>query len=348
MPPSRITRPAAQDAFHAWWDTIIVVVVGLNLLLILLDTLYALGPVHALVDLGPASLQSTAAWMHANFTTIDLYFVALLALDVLAGWLVAIRERRYHRWFFYPFIHWYDVLGCIPVSGFRVLRVLRVVSLLIRLQRMGTINVRQWSVYQFCYKYYQILMEELTDRVAIKMLGNVQTELSDNGKLTDRITRDVLLPRKQALIEDMTDRTIRLILQAYGTHRADILGMVRSLVHDTLSENPDMHRLKRLPMGDTLATAMEQSLTEAVCGLLDGSIQRVNQRRFRDLAESMAESGFDAWIEDNASANREIEQVMIEVLDVMKSQIRQQQWKMEYGAESRPPHHQDEASFNPK
>ncbi|HBZ99013.1 MAG TPA: preprotein translocase subunit SecA, partial [Pseudomonas sp.] len=52
-------------------------------------------------------------------------FVAVFLLDVLLGWTVALFERRYARWYYYPFAHWYDVLGCIPLAGVRWLRGLR-------------------------------------------------------------------------------------------------------------------------------------------------------------------------------------------------------------------------------
>ena len=53
---------------------------------------------------------------------------------------MAIRKQTYPRWYFYPFLHWYDLLGCIPIGSFRMLRLLRLISLTIRLQKMGIID----------------------------------------------------------------------------------------------------------------------------------------------------------------------------------------------------------------
>ncbi|MCM5705028.1 ion transporter [Larsenimonas salina] len=339
------TTTSQRDRLHAWWDTFIIVVVALNLLLILFDSLYGLAPVASLIDSGPAWLAENARYLHQNFVTIDLYFVAFLILDVLAGWLVAIRERRYHRWFFYPFIHWYDVLGCIPVSGFRLLRVLRVIGLAVRLQRMGAIDIRQWPIYNFVHKYYQILMEELSDRVAVKLLTNVQYELTNNGELVERITNDVLLPRKDALVDDLADRASRLILTSYGKHRDDILEAVDSVIAGSVSTNPDIAKLRQLPMGDQIAKGLERSLAQALIGLIDSGVRQINQTGSRTLAKELLSSGFDAWIEDSTHANREVEQVMVEVIEVIKHQIQTQQWKFEYGVGT---HDNDRDQRNPK
>ncbi len=85
-------------------------------------------------------------------------------------WAVAIARGTYHRWFFYPFVHWYDLLGCIPVGSFRWLRILRVVSLMFRLQKMGVVDFRDTYIGRSVIKYYRILVEEVSDRVVINVL----------------------------------------------------------------------------------------------------------------------------------------------------------------------------------
>ena len=109
-----------RDQLHAAWEAFIVLLVCINLSLILFDSLFALQPVSAvLADLVPELHARYQQSVHANFQYIDLGFVAIFVLDVLLGWTVALFERRYARWYYYPFAHWYDVLGCIPLAGLR-------------------------------------------------------------------------------------------------------------------------------------------------------------------------------------------------------------------------------------
>lgn len=155
--------------------------------------------------------------IHSRFITIDLVFVSFFIADVLLGWSIAIAERRYHRWFFYPFVHWYDVLGCIPLAGFRLLRILRVVSLLHRLHRLGLIDVTRWDIYQFFAKYYDILLEELSDRIALRLLGNVQEQIRASDSLTERVIERVIMPRKAQLIHEIAQRLESTIGKATST-----------------------------------------------------------------------------------------------------------------------------------
>src|SRR5690554_8117531 len=161
MPLRREPRPLnpALERLHLVWDLLILVLVTINLTLLLFDSLFLLGPLNdAFAAIAPGLHAAYDRHIHANFIEIDLLFVAVFVLDVLLGWAVAVAERRYHRWFFYPFVHWYDVLGCIPVGGFRLLRLLRVISLLHRLHRLGLIDVRRWYLYRTVAKYYDILL----------------------------------------------------------------------------------------------------------------------------------------------------------------------------------------------
>ncbi|MDG4870709.1 hypothetical protein P8631_22160, partial [Guyparkeria sp. 1SP6A2] len=81
--------------------------------------------------------------------------------------------------------------GFIPVGGFRLLRILRVVSLLHRLHRLGLITVTQWPLYRFFAKYYDILLEELSDRIALRLLGNVQQQITSSDSLSERVIERV-------------------------------------------------------------------------------------------------------------------------------------------------------------
>src|SRR5690606_42147929 len=51
-----------------------------------------------------------------------LLFVSVYLTEFSIRWLVAIARRTHERWFYFPFVHWYDLLGCIPVGSFRWLQ----------------------------------------------------------------------------------------------------------------------------------------------------------------------------------------------------------------------------------
>ncbi|MFG6177842.1 ion transporter [Halomonas sp. THAF12] len=330
MPATRTTSPALERA-HLVWDLFIIVLVIANLALLLFDSLFLLPPLNAAFEaVAPGLYGAYERNIHANFLTIDLAFVAVFLLDVLLGWAVAIAERHYHRWFFYPFVHWYDVLGCIPLGGFRLLRLLRVISLLHRLQRMGLIDVRRWYLYGVVAKYYDILLEELTDRIAIRMLDNVQQEIRAGDGLSAPVIERIVQPRKQALIREISQRLEAMAGDAYAHHRDDTLRYVRGLVGRTLSESPEIRRLGRLPLGSQVARGLEASFSDLACRLVDEALAGLQSSEFSSLVEHLAESGFDAWLRTDPHTEQITEQVLVDMLELLKEQIAVKGWQHKY------------------
>jgi hypothetical protein len=323
--------PKAVEYAHIGWDFFILTLVVINLSLLLFDSLFLLGPINqGIANLAPGFHTFYDDVIHSRFITIDLVFVSFFIADVLLGWSIAIAERRYHRWFFYPFVHWYDVLGCIPLAGFRLLRILRVISLLHRLQRLGMIDITRWDIYQFFAKYYDILLEELSDRIALRLLGNVQQQIRASDSLTERVIERVIMPRKAQLIHEIAQRLESTIGKAYQHNRQSIMTAISDLVSRTLRESPEIQRLNRLPMGVQATSAMEASLSGVAQRLVDELLLGIHSDEFRQLVERTADSGFDTWLTVDEGSNRVTEQVLYDVLEMLKDQVRHQGWKDRY------------------
>lgn len=319
-----------RERLYLVWDIAIVVLVSANLLLLLVDSLFLLPPLNAgLEALAPSLHQAYGSAIHQRFMTIDLVFVSIFLLDVLAGWAVAIAERRYARWFFYPFVHWYDVLGCIPISGFRILRVLRLISLLIRLQRLGAIDIRRWGLYAFFERYYRVLMEELSDRVATRLLSSLQEEVRRSDDFTKRLSEKVIQPRKEALVDEIAKRLETTVDKSYAENHQEVHRYVATLVTRTLEENQELARLRRLPMGEQMAQAMERSLSDVASRVVHEVIDGLRSPRFKSLIGDLAGSGIDAWLYVDQRTDRVTEQVLIETLEMLKDEIAVQRWRDE-------------------
>ncbi len=323
--------PKTVEYAHIGWDFFILAAVIINLSLLLFDSLFLIGPINdAIASLTPGFHVFYDTVIHSRFITIDLFFVGIFIADVLLGWMVAIAERRYHRWFFYPFVNWYDVLGCIPPSGFRLLRVLRVVSLLNRLHRLRLIDVTSWSSYRFLAKYYDILLEELSDRIALRLLSNVQQQVTASDSLTERVIDRVILPRKTQLIHEISQRLEATVGQAYQQNRIAIMASIDDLVSRTLRESPEIQKLHRLPMGRTASNAMQASLSGVAQRLVDELAQGIHSAEFRQLVERTAETGFNSWLTVDETSAHVTEQVLYDTLEMLKEQIHHQGWKDRY------------------
>ncbi|UEG62469.1 ion transporter [Stutzerimonas chloritidismutans] len=328
-----------RDQLHAAWEAFIVLLVCINLSLILFDSLFALQPVSAvLADLAPELHARYQQSVHANFQYIDLGFVAIFVLDVLLGWTVALFERRYARWYYYPFAHWYDVLGCIPLAGLRWLRVLRVGALLIRLQRLGLIDMRGWAIYGLFSRYYYLLIEELSDRVMVRLFGRLQQEIGASDDLSRRLLQEVVRPRKQRLLNDISRRLQDMLETGYRDNRGAIEGYVSQLIHQALQNNPEMHNLRRLPLGNRLASTLDDALSDIAARLLQGAVEGMRGPQFQVLAGNLADEFFDAWVYQDENTDLALEELLVDVIEVLKQQVLDRRWSRFVGPTPPPTH----------
>ncbi|WNK19725.1 ion transporter [Halomonas piscis] len=325
------SRSRTAELAYLGWDVLIIAAVVANLTLLLVDSLYLIEPLSEGLE---AVAPNVHAWydrvIHQRFFQIDLAFVSLFVADVLLGWAMAIAERRYHRWFFYPFVRWYDVLGCIPLSGFRLLRALRVISLLHRLNRLRLIHIERWEVYRFVAKYYDILLEELSDRIAVRLLSNIQEQVRADSALADGLVNRVVAPRKEQLIREITQRIEASAGRAYDGNREEVMRYISEMVNHTLRESPEIRRLERLPMGSAVSGSLEASLAGVAHRLVDELARGIHTPRFRTLVSDTAESGFDAWLKVDEGSAEVTEAVLVDALEMLKEQISRQAWKDRY------------------
>ena len=83
-------------------------------------------------------------------------------------------------------------------------------------------------------------------------------------------------------------------------------------------------------MGQQATSAMEASLSGVAQRLVDELLLGIHSDEFRQLVERTADSGFDTWLTVDEGSNRVTEQVLYDVLEMLKDQVRHQGWKDRY------------------
>lgn len=316
-----------REGLHAAWEGFIVALVVINLALILFDSLFSLAFVSSSLERWlPTLTRFYAERIHARFAFIDLGFVAIFIADVLIGWAVAIYERRYARWYYYPFAHWYDVLGCIPLAGLRWLRVLRVIVLAVRLQRLGLIDMRRWALYGFVNRYYQLLLEELSDRVMVKLFTRLQQEIGTTDDLARRLVDEVVRPRKERVLADVSRRLQAMVESGYRDNRGAIEGYVSNLIHTALAENPEIQRLRRLPLGDRVAETLDDALADIARRLIQAGVDGLQGPAFQALAGNLSERFFEGWLQRDEETDLALEELLVDIIEVLKQQVLDRRW----------------------
>lgn len=329
------TKPALRwndrlENFGLVIDLLMISLVLINLAWIVFDSLFAFEGVQSLLakSAGPGFVEWYKHNIHDWFFAYDLVFVAIFITELILSWAYAIHRKTYSHWAAYPFIHWYDVLGCIPVGSFRVLRVLRIIGIIIRLQRMGLIDYRQWSIFQLFQRWYDIALEELSDRIAVKILEGVQAELRQGADLEQKIVIQVLLPRKQILVDSLTDKLAISTKHIYADAKDDIESYIKNIVSDAMHKNLEISTIEKVPvLGQAIGKLLEHAVTDIVCQTIENAIDQMNRPQFHRIVTEISDAILDDMAEPSASQAGAITDAIADILEVVKDEIRIQRWK---------------------
>jgi len=313
-------------------DLAMLVLVSLNLLLIAVEWLYLIEAVNEfLATQFPEVYQWYSTWVHKNFLEIDLVFVVLFLSELLFRWGVAIWRNTYHKWFFYPFVHWYDALGCIPLSSFRLLRLLRVFGMVYRLQRMGIINLRDTYLFNLLHRYYSIFVEEITDKVVINILEGVKKEVLGGSSVSKRIMGEVVTPRKHVIVNWLGGKIGSATAQTYEQHRQAIKEYVDGLIKVSIDENREMRRLELVPVFGSIVTGMiEKAVSDIVFNVINNAANDIARNK-NELVTEIADLIFETLLitSNDPRVNELAIGIFVDTIDILKDKVGEKQWLLD-------------------
>jgi len=310
------------------FDIAMLALISLSLLWLLIDSL--------LINTGIGILLSQQAphlvlayeknW-HPHLKLYDTLFTLFLLFELVIRWGWAIYKQTYHRWFFYPFVHWYDVLACLPNLQF--LRLLRLVSVFYRLHKLGILLIGTRLV-RFAKKYYSIVLEEISDRIVLNVLDGIQKELKTNNPVASELREKVLNPQKTIITQWFANRIGHFVDISYQKHEQELAIYLNQLTYHAISHNQEWQQLKRrLPFVGGL---IEQELNAVVSSLVNDMAQTI----LKDLSHKdnaalhdLANAAFDTFTLSDEQLDVAIEKIAIDAIEIIKKQVAVQQWKLD-------------------
>lgn len=271
--------------------------------------------------------------IHPDFLMYDLIFVAIFLTEFFIRWGLAIKNQRYHRWFFYPFIHWYDILGLIPVGSMRFLRLLRIVGIVHRLHRMGVLDLTSNPVFDFFSRYSNILVDEVTDRVVLKVLHNVKSEVQEGTPFIDQLVDDVIRPQQEQLVDWLSWRVRKIAGHNLDAYKDQINVYVERRINYAVANNREIAKLEQIPfLGSYFTETLEKAITEIVYNVIQGTIRDLASVDNRLFLREMSDMLFEDYKADNEAdkqLNKVISNVLTQCLDIIIDKVKVQQWKLE-------------------
>ncbi|MAM00539.1 hypothetical protein [Hydrocarboniclastica marina] len=311
-------------------DVVMMALLFINLTWLLLDWFYAIGFIRD--ALGSVAPGFTAAYdpIHRNIFYYDLVFVAIFLTEFMVRWVRAVVHRDHARWYFFPFVHWYDLAGCIPLTGWRFLRILRILSILNRLHRYGVINVKELKTWQFFSFYYEAFLEELSDRIVLKVLSGAQEEIKDGSPVIHRLQHDVLVPRKPLINEWVSTKVADAARRGYLPNEPHLRLYMERIVDDAMQKSSDLERIRQIPMvGSTVSETLERSVGNITTEIIHQIMQDLASRDNHAFIEELTDVFLDQDKRTDPATDLELKLIAHQVIDIVKDHVSVKRWRKE-------------------
>lgn len=344
--------------FKLGYDIIMLLAIVADLLLIGVDRLLLTGSMMSVGEwLGFAdwleayrhSPQHMWHGLRHYVTVVSGFFTLYLVIELLVRWGLSVMQRQYYRWFFFPFVHWYEVLGCIP--QLRALRLLRAVVIGRRLHVLGyQVLPKKWL--QAGKFYYGLVLEELSDRVLLTATSNIRTQLTDshvndiqpndtqpnntqpNNARQSAIKHSIEQNREHIeamILSLLRDELAPRLQQQLNPKHGDspLAKQVGMAVGDAIANTPELHRLlKMIPIAGGM---IESQLTHISQRIGHNLVNAASQRLLSDAALDALFVAIAQGIADIDIDNPKLEQIINNIIDesltAFERQIKIQQWK---------------------
>ena len=329
--PSRPDRPK-PSRFKLTYDIVMLIAISIDLLLISIDAILMSNFSYSAAAW--LTIGDTLSWyrdtLHDPLRTAGGFFTLFLIFELLVRWAIAIKRKVYYRWFFFPFVHWYEVLGCFP--QLRALRLFRVVVIGRRLYQLGYQVLPQPWINRIKF-YINLLLEELSDRVILTTIHNFRQQLTDPK--THKSFIESTIARNRDEIEAALLSVLRQELAPKLQELATLTGgnvlatEVGNAIEEGLANTPELRRyLRMIPIAGTL---IESQLQHVGHNVGENVVYALNKRlldpeRLDALMVAIA-SGVAKIDTDNTALNTLISSIIDDSLTEFEAQVKIQHWK---------------------
>ncbi len=268
-----------------------------------------------------------------HFWKLDLPFLLLFWAEFLGRWYLSVRRREYARWYFFPIFNWYDVLGLLPTAYFRPFRLLRLVSVYMRLRRSDLSSIGR-DVFSRTVAYFSnILTEEVSDRVALRILGEVEEEIRDGTHV--RIARSVLEPRRGQIEAALVEQLGAVLTDETTLER--FRELVRLNLENAIETSTS---LRSLPLPHVVVRTLVRTVGEV---LLDSTLETVQStfesEEGREAAREVVASVLDDLLAGPGPLALEplAREIALQVISHMKEVVAVKKWALPEDQEVRDP-----------
>lgn len=313
------------------YDVFMMVVITINLLTIGLDKFLLSHIGFFVADAVQQShlIVEYRQHLHPHILNLDEWFTLFLIAELLGRWAISIIYKHHQRWFFFPFVHWYEVLACLP--SFRALRLLRAVAIGYRLYQLGY-NVIPKSWLKKAIFYYKVVLEELSDRIVITVLDGIESELKSSST-HHHLVQNLVNQHRELIANAVAEVLQNNLSTALQQQQQTIVDSVGKIVSQSISKTPELHSLLRLipVIGSKIEQQIQsiaQHLGENIThGLIEPFVQPNSSSQLANSALSTSANYIGQIKIDTPELEKLIESMVFSSIDSIRTQVKVQQWR---------------------
>lgn len=277
----------------------------------------------------PQVLQYYRTDLHPWVIKTESWFITFLISEFLIRWFISVINKHHARWFFFPFIHWYEILAISPYLRF--LRLIRAGIIAYHFHGMGY-KVIPENIMKKVMFYYGVLMEELSDRVVITVLDGVKQELDTSSS-------------HKKIIHELVDHHRELFARALAEILQESLATELKAQQDNISQN--VGQIVRQAIEDTPQLTQLLRLIPIAGGMIEHQIQNIGQQLGENITQGLIQPLTTGNLQDpnttyqlistkvsqlnieNQTLEELVESVVYESLESVKKQVAVKQWQLQ-------------------
>ena len=257
-----------------------------------------------------------------HFWMIDLPFLCLFIAEFGVRWALSVRRREHRRWYFFPIFNWYDLLGLVPYTEFRIFRLFRIASIYMRLRRSEVTRIGQDAISRAVAWVSNIIAEEISDAVALRILREAQDEIRDG---THRRIFDRAIVTRRERIEAVLAAEVRELLlgPAVQEHLKDVV----RLHVERAAADPEVLRGVPVPhavLAPVVRRVGEIALEATLRSMAATLASDEGREAIRELTRAVLDEVLEGPLRDELDALAQ--EIGIDVIEEMKRAVAVKKW----------------------
>lgn len=257
-----------------------------------------------------------------HFWLLDLPFLTIFLWEFVIRWILAVRRRRYPKWFLFPLFNWYDVLGLVPVRELRFFRLFRIASIYVRLYRSERTAIGDDVVSRTVKYFANVVSEEISDMVSLRILNETQEEI--RAGTHRRIIRAVAAPHRDVLARQLSLRMRDVVAST------DARARIRAFLDANLEravESADV--LRRLPLPGSVVRPLVHAIGDVVFdAIVKTMAATLETEEGQETLSQLVAASIDGLVEELTEGEVEAlaREISLDAIEHVKEAVRVRKW----------------------